>query len=86
MKIFLLINKNFIIRESDKMIFSAKDMKIFKFNERGFLVVKTIDKANKIEKQELFNLLKKSDNYSDEELTKIINKMLKNKIIIQEEI
>ena len=28
------LNKNIIIREEDKMIFSANDMKIYKFNNK----------------------------------------------------
>ena len=42
MKKFLQINKKIIIRDSDKIIFSARDMKIFKFNDKGFEIVKTI--------------------------------------------
>ena len=81
MKKFLQINKKIIIRDSDKIIFSARDMKIFKFNDKGFEIVKTIIQyKDGIEKKELFALLKK--NYSLEELEHIIQKMIDNKIII----
>lgn len=83
MKKYLKMNKKCIIREVDKMIFSAKDMKIFKFNNKGFDVANAIFEADGIEEEELFDRLKET--YSKEEFERIINKMLDNRIIVIEE-
>lgn len=79
MKTFLEINKNFIVRDIDKMIFSAKDMKIFKFNTSGFDIVNFILTQGKIEKEKLFEQLK--DKYSYNELEKILEKMIAYNIV-----
>lgn len=83
MEKFLKINDNMIIREEDNMIFSAKDMKIYKFNEKGFLIINTIINNNKITVNKLSSLLK--DNYTQEEISDLINKMVDNNIVVYEE-
>ena len=80
MKTFIEINKNFIIRDIDKMIFSAKDMKIFKFNTGGFDIANFIATQGKIEKEKLFEQLQ--DKYSHDELEKILEKMIAYNIVL----
>ena len=43
----LKLNDKLIIRETDKIAFSAKNMKIYKFNEKGFKVLLLL-KDNKL--------------------------------------
>lgn len=83
MKRYLKINNKFIIRKADKIIFSAKDMKIFKFNNKGFDIVNAICETDGIEETKLFEKL--NDTCSKEEFEQLINKMLDNKIITIEE-
>lgn len=80
---YLKINDKMIIREEDSMIFSAKDMKIFKFNEKGFKVIELINEKEKLTKEELLTLLGKD--FSLEELDTIVNKMIDNKIVFENE-
>ncbi len=79
MKNYLKINENLIIREEDKMLFSAKNMQIYKFNEKGYEVVKIINSKGEIREEELFSLLK--EKYTEDELKNLINKMVENNII-----
>ena len=75
------LNKNIIIREEDKMIFSANDMKIYKFNNKGFILINEIKKHNEISKKDLFELINTIDNFTDEEYENLINKMIKYNIV-----
>lgn len=75
------LNKNIIIREEDKMIFSANDMKIYKFNNKGFILINEIKKHNEISKNDLFELINTLDNFTDEEYENLINKMIKYNIV-----
>lgn len=75
------LNKNIIIREEDKMIFSANDMKIYKFNNKGFILINEIKKHNEISKNDLFELINTIDNFTDEEYENLINKMIKYNIV-----
>ena len=79
MKNYLKINENLIIREEDKMLFSAKNMQIYKFNEKGYEVIKIINSKGEIREEELFSLLK--EKYTEDELKNLINKMVENNII-----
>lgn len=79
------LNKNIIIREEDKMIFSANDMKIYKFNNKGFILINEIKKHNKISKNDLFELINTIDNFTDEEYENLINKMIKYNIVKYDE-
>ena len=79
MKNYLKINENLIIREEDKMLFSAKNMQIYKFNEKGYEVVKIINSKGEISEEELLSLLK--EKYTEDEIKNLINKMVKNNII-----
>ena len=79
MKNCLQMNNNFIIRDEDKMLFSAKDMKIYRFNEKGFELIKKINNGNKIDIDELFNQI--NDKYGREEYDNFIKKMAENNII-----
>lgn len=78
-----LINEKMILREEDKMVFSAHDMKIYKFNEKGFKVVKLIHDNKQISRKKLFSLLDKD--YTNEEIDNLITKMKNNNIIIEYE-
>lgn len=80
------LNKNIIIREEDKMIFSANDMKIYKFNNKGFILINEIKKHNEISKNDLFELINTLDNFTDEEYENLINKMIKYNIVIYDEL
>lgn len=86
MKNLLKLNDNIIIREEDKMIFSAQKMQMYKFNDKGFNLVKIICDMKKIYKEDLFDMINKSDDYTEEEFNNIINKMIKYNIISLEEI
>lgn len=79
------LNKNIIIREEDKMIFSANDMKIYKFNNKGFILINEIKKHNEISKNDLFELINTLDNFTDEEYENLINKMIKYNIVKYDE-
>ncbi len=80
------LNKNIIIREEDKMIFSANDMKIYKFNNKGFILINEIKKHNEISKNDLFELINTIDNFTDEEYENLINKMIKYNIVKYDEL
>ena len=83
MKKYLKINEKMIVREDDNMVFSAKNMKIYKFNEKGFKVVNTINNNSKLTKDELYEILK--EEYTKEEFDNLINKMMDNNIIVVNE-
>ena len=80
---FLKINEKMIIRDEDKMVFSAKNMKIFKFNDKGYRIVELINKNNRVEKDNILSLL--DSEYSKEEFNHLIDKMIDNEIIIEYE-
>ncbi len=78
----LKMNSNIIMREKDKMIFSAQKMQMYKFNDKGFNVIKVLYDKQEINKEDLFNIINKIDNYTEEEFNNIINKMKEYNIII----
>ena len=80
MKELLKINDQLIIREEDKMLFSASNMKIYKFNEKGFKLIKAIQENGKVSYKDLSETFNKE--FEDEELKNIVNKMLENKVLI----
>ena len=84
MNTYLTIDANLIMREKEKMLFSAKNMKIYKFNDRGFNILKILYDNKKITKSELLNLVNASEYYSEEEFNNLIDKMLSAKIILEE--
>ena len=81
---YLTINSKIIVRDSDKMIFSAKEMKIYKFNDKGYNVVKILYENKKILKSLLFEKINDVDIYSEKEFNDLIKKMLDCNIIIEE--
>ena len=72
-----------IIREEDKMIFSAKKMQIYKFNDKGFNVVNFINNNERVSIDSLLEALK--EDYTEDELQSIVNKMIDNNIIVEYE-
>ena len=80
MKELLKINDQLIIREEDKMLFSASNMKIYKFNEKGFKLIKAIQEKGKVSYKDLSETFNKE--FEDEELKNIVNKMIENKVLI----
>ena len=64
------------------MIFSAQKMQMYKFNDKGFNVIKVLYDKQEINKEDLFNIINKIDNYTEEEFNNIINKMKEYSIII----
>ena len=79
MKKYLKINNSLILREEDSMLFSAKNMQIYKFNDKGFDVVKTIIDNKELTKDDLYAKLK--DNYTEEELNNLLDKMINTNIV-----
>ena len=79
MKKYLKINDSLILREEDSMLFSAKNMQIYKFNDKGFDVVKTIIDNKELTKDDLYAKLK--DNYTEEELNNLLDKMINTNIV-----
>lgn len=84
MKRLLKIDNNMIMREKDKMIFSAKKMKIFKFNDRGFLIVKLLYVNKIIEERELFNMANNIEEISEEEFIYFIDKLIDSKVVLED--
>ncbi len=81
MKKFLKLNDKLIIRDDDKMLFSAHKMQIYKFNDRGFKIVSAIKNNIPISLEHLMQLLK--DEYTDIEINDFIKKMIDNNIVIE---
>ena len=79
MKKYLKINDSLILREEDSMLFSAKNMQIYKFNDKDFDVVKTIIDNKELTKDDLYAKLK--DNYTEEELNNLLDKMINTNIV-----
>ena len=81
MKKYLKINKQLILREDDKMLFSAKDMKIYKFNDDSYKIIKYIIDRGNITEEEIITHFK--DKYDLTSINYIIKKMIENSVIYE---